>query len=118
MSHSIQYGYIRWFDINKGFGFIESDDNPDIFLHKASLRDRRKMPRQGQKVTFVLERTKKGPQASCVTLIDPADVRAKQEVEPVVVKNAERGKPVLTLSHALVFGAGLVIGVLATLGLQ
>jgi cold shock CspA family protein len=117
MSKPVQYGYIRWFDINKGFGFIESGNNPDIFLHKGKLKDCRTMPRQGQKVKFVLERTKRGLQASSVILIDPSEVRAQQETNPVVVKRAERDKPILTLSHALMFGAGLVIGVLVTLAL-
>ena len=65
-------GRVRWFDASKGFGFITSDDNTDVFLPAAALPDGVSTLRNGTKVEFSVVDGRKGPQAMDVTLVGPA----------------------------------------------
>lgn len=60
-------GKVKWFDPKKGFGFIQSDDGEDIFVHFTSIEGEgfRSLD-EGQEVTFEIIEGKKGPQASKV----------------------------------------------------
>ena len=59
-------GKIKWFNTQKGFGFIKPDDNgKDIFVHKNETRDE---IREGDKVTFDIQESKKGLNAVNVKL--------------------------------------------------
>jgi CspA family cold shock protein len=61
-------GTVKWFNESKGFGFIATEDGDDIFVHHTSISGGGfKSLREGQKVTFEIEKTPKGPRAVNVT---------------------------------------------------
>jgi|GEM_PF-2525512 len=53
-------GRVKWFKVEKGFGFIEVDEGPDIFMHVSQLEDH---IQSGDVVEFKLKDSKKGPVA-------------------------------------------------------
>ncbi len=60
-------GTVKWFNDGKGFGFIEQEDGPDVFVHFSSIQDEGfKTLEEGQKVSFDVTDGQKGPQASNV----------------------------------------------------
>ena len=60
-------GRVKWFDERKGFGFIEREDESDVFVHfRAITGDGYKTLTEGQEVEFDVEQGEKGPQASNV----------------------------------------------------
>lgn len=64
-------GKVKWFDTKKGFGFIQSEEGSDVFVHYTSiLTEGFKNLEQGQEVTFDITEGKKGPQASNVRIAD------------------------------------------------
>lgn len=61
-------GQVKWFNVSKGFGFITKDDGEEIFVHFRSIRgEGRRSLRDGQRVSFVVADSEKGPQAEDVT---------------------------------------------------
>lgn len=61
---------VKWFDNVKGYGFIESADGKDIFVHyKQITGDGYKTLREGQQVEFELSQGEKGPLAVDVKVI-------------------------------------------------
>ncbi|MCK5873392.1 MAG: cold shock domain-containing protein [Alcanivoracaceae bacterium] len=64
-------GEVKWFNPNKGYGFILSDDGREIFVHFRAVRngDRRTL-KQGQKVRFGLRQSERGDQADDVRILD------------------------------------------------
>lgn len=58
-------GTIKWFNEKKGFGFIQQDSGPDVFVHySAILSDGFKTVSEGQRVQFEVEESgAKGPKA-------------------------------------------------------
>jgi CspA family cold shock protein len=57
-------GTVKWFNDSKGFGFISREDGDDIFVHHTSISGSGfKSLSEGQKVTFDVEKTPKGPRA-------------------------------------------------------
>jgi CspA family cold shock protein len=60
-------GTVKWFNETKGFGFIEREDGPDVFVHFSSIKgDGFKTLSDGQKVEFTVTDGQKGPQAENV----------------------------------------------------
>ena len=61
-------GKVKWFNDDKGFGFIEQDGGKDVFVHFSSIQGSgRKTLKEGQRVTFEVTSGPKGPQAENVT---------------------------------------------------
>lgn len=61
-------GKVKWFNDAKGYGFIETPDGKDIFVHySAIVREGYKTLAEGQEVTFEIVDGAKGPQAANVT---------------------------------------------------
>ena len=66
-----QTGRVKWFNAAKGFGFIIKDDGEEIFVHYRSIRgEGRRGLRDGQKVSFVVAESDKGPQAEDVESLE------------------------------------------------
>jgi CspA family cold shock protein len=60
-------GEVKWFNVSKGFGFIVRGDGEEIFVHFRSIRgEGRRSLRDGQRVSFVVAESDKGPQAEDV----------------------------------------------------
>ena len=63
-------GIVKWFSDHKGFGFIEQEDGPDVFVHHTGINSSGfKTLNEGDHVTFEIEQGKKGPAAANVTVI-------------------------------------------------
>ncbi|PLY03943.1 MAG: cold-shock protein [Desulfuromonas sp.] len=63
-------GTVKWFNETKGFGFIEQDNGPDLFVHFSQIQgDGFKTLAEGERVTFDIAQGQKGPQAETVRKI-------------------------------------------------
>ncbi|CEA01043.1 Cold shock-like protein CspLA [Jeotgalicoccus saudimassiliensis] len=63
-------GTVKWFNSEKGFGFIEQEAGDDVFVHFSAIQaDGYKSLEEGQKVNFEIEEGQRGPQATNVTAI-------------------------------------------------
>ena len=64
----MQTGKVKWFNAEKGYGFIESEDGTDVFVHFTAINmDGYKSLEEGAEVSFEVVEGEKGPQASNVT---------------------------------------------------
>ncbi|WLR51668.1 cold-shock protein [Bacillus tianshenii] len=60
-------GTVKWFNAEKGFGFIEVEGQDDVFVHFSAIQgDGFKTLEEGQAVTFEIEQGQRGPQAANV----------------------------------------------------
>ncbi len=61
-------GNVKWFDPQKGFGFIETEGSKDIFVHHSEIQDNGfKSLDEGQQVEFEIRQSDKGSYAANVT---------------------------------------------------
>lgn len=61
-------GKVKWFNAEKGFGFIEREDGDDVFVHFSAIQvDGFKTLEEGEEVDFEIVEGNRGPQAANVT---------------------------------------------------
>lgn len=64
----MEHGTVKWFNNEKGFGFITVDGGDDVFVHFSAIQgDGFKSLEEGQKVEFTIVEGARGPQAAEVT---------------------------------------------------
>ncbi len=63
-------GTVKWFNAEKGYGFIARENGPDVFVHYSAIQSNgfRKLE-EGQRVEFSVEQGAKGPQAARVVIL-------------------------------------------------
>jgi len=76
-------GKVKWYDADKGFGFLTSDDGGEVFVHSKALEPPGSALRPGQRVEFGVAEGRRGTQALQVRAIEP----------PPTVSKASRKKP-------------------------
>ena len=70
MTDNLVNGTVKWFNDAKGYGFIQQEDGPDVFVHfRAINADGHATLKDGQNVTFTVTQGEKGPQAENVTAV-------------------------------------------------
>ena len=63
-------GTVKWFNDSKGFGFIEQEDGPDVFVHHSAINSSGfKSLNEGDRVSFDIEQGQKGPAAANVSVV-------------------------------------------------
>ncbi len=63
-------GVVKWFNDQKGYGFIQQEDGPDVFVHHSAINATGfRSLKEGDRVTFEIEQGQKGPAAANVTVV-------------------------------------------------
>jgi CspA family cold shock protein len=83
-------GKVKWFNAEKGFGFLAEDDGEDVFVHRDALPSGITELKPGQRVEFGIVQGRKGNQALSVRVLDPmpsvvrATRKPAEEMAPLV----------------------------------
>ena len=70
-------GKVKWFDNDKGFGFVSQDSGPDVYVHKDALPAGVETLKPGSRVEFGIAQGRRGDQALSVRVLDPIPSVAK-----------------------------------------
>ena len=62
-----KHGVVKWFNAEKGYGFIQLEEGNDVFVHYSAIQEEGfKSLEEGQQVTFEIVEGERGPQAANV----------------------------------------------------
>jgi cold shock protein len=76
-------GKVKWYDTEKGFGFLSKDEGGDVFVHSSALPGGVDALKPGQRVEFGVAEGRRGEQALSVRVLDPTpSVAAAQRKKP------------------------------------
>jgi CspA family cold shock protein len=74
-------GKVKWYDAEKGFGFLSQEEGEDVYVRSSALPDGVEGLKAGQKVEFGVAAGRRGPQALQVKLLDPPPTLARTRRE-------------------------------------
>src|SRR5256885_10220506 len=80
---TVPTGRVKWYDSDKGFGFLTRDDGGEVFVHSSALPSEVTSLKQGQRVEFGVVEGRRGQQALSVQVL---------ETPPSVAKTAAKAK--------------------------
>lgn len=77
---AVPTGRVKWYDVEKGFGFLSQDEGEDVYVRSSALPDGVEGLKPGQRVEFGMAAGRRGPQALSLKLLEaPPSVRQGQE---------------------------------------
>src|SRR5690606_26022060 len=79
---TVPTGRVKWFDAEKGFGFLTQDGGEDVYVRASALPSGVDTLKSGQRVDFDLAQGRRGPQALKVQLLDPLPSVAEARRRP------------------------------------
>ena len=80
---AVPTGKVKWYDVEKGFGFLSQDDGEDVYVRASALPEGVEALKPGQRVEFGMAVGRRGPQALKVELLE----------QPTLRQNAGRREP-------------------------
>lgn len=72
---AVPTGKVKWYDVEKGFGFLSQDDGEDVYVRASALPDGVEALKPGQRVEFGMAVGRRGPQALKVELLEQPTLR-------------------------------------------
>jgi CspA family cold shock protein len=75
-------GKVKWYDSDKGYGFLARDDGGEVFVHSSALPAGTTALRQGQRVEFGVAEGRRGAQALQVRVLEPPPTVAAVKQQP------------------------------------
>ncbi|KAA2263025.1 cold-shock protein [Solihabitans fulvus] len=75
-------GKVKWYDSEKGFGFVTQDDGEDVYVRASALPPGVQALKPGQRIEFGMAEGRRGPQALSVKLLDPPPSVAEARRRP------------------------------------
>ncbi|WP_055477138.1 MULTISPECIES: cold-shock protein [unclassified Gordonia (in: high G+C Gram-positive bacteria)] len=85
-------GKVKWYDADKGFGFLSQESGEDVYVRSAALPDGVEALKPGQRVEFGMAAGRRGPQALSVKVLEPAPSVSKN-VREAARKDVKRHSP-------------------------
>ena len=89
-------GKVKWYDVDKGFGFLARDDGGEVYVHRSALPEGVTSMKPGTRVEFGVAEGKRGEQALSVRVLDPipsvakaAAAAARKPAEEMAVNNED-----------------------------
>ena len=83
-------GKVKWYDAEKGFGFLTSEEGEDVFVHTSALPDGVSALKPGSRVEFGVAEGRRGRQALQVRLLEPLPSVARATRKPADAMAAGR----------------------------
>lgn len=83
-------GKVKWYDTDKGFGFLSQEGGEDVYVRSSALPDGVPTLAQGQRVEFSMAAGRRGPQALTVTVLEPAP--SISSISRGAAASAQRGR--------------------------
>ena len=88
---TVPTGKVKWFDAEKGFGFLSQEDGPDVYVRSDALPEGTTSLKPGTRVEFGIAQGRRGDQALQVRILEaPVSVSRNQRTAQ---RNAQRRKP-------------------------
>jgi cold shock protein len=79
---AVPTGKVKWYDADKGFGFVTQDGGEDVYVRASALPHGTTALKAGQRVEFGVAEGRRGPQALSVRLVDPPPSVAEAQRRP------------------------------------
>ncbi|TSD96677.1 cold-shock protein [Skermania sp. ID1734] len=83
-------GKVKWYDVEKGFGFLSQDEGEDVYVRSSALPQGVETLKPGQRVEFGMAAGRRGPQALSLKVLEPT---------PSVRQNVARNKEAAARRH-------------------
>jgi CspA family cold shock protein len=69
--NAVPTGKVKWYDVEKGFGFLSQDEGEDVYVRSSALPKGVEALKPGQRVEFGMAAGRRGPQALSLKLLEP-----------------------------------------------
>ena len=83
---AVPTGKVKWYDVEKGFGFLSQDEGEDVYVRASALPEGVEALKPGQRVEFGMAVGRRGPQALKVELLEQPTLRQGRREAPVQQK--------------------------------